>query len=61
MHNLRFIVRLMQQIETALQQGAFASFKNDFLSQYQVTDEEVRLAQKQKWLNSLRYRNDTIS
>jgi queuine tRNA-ribosyltransferase len=59
-HNLRFITRLMQQIESAIQQGTFAAFKNDFLSQYQVTDEEVRLAQKQKWLNSLRHRDDTV-
>jgi queuine tRNA-ribosyltransferase len=56
-HNLRFIVRLMQKIEDAIQQDAFPAFKNDFLSQYQVTDEEVRLAQKQKWLNSPRHHN----
>jgi queuine tRNA-ribosyltransferase len=55
-HNLRFITRLMHQIHTAIQQGTFAAFKSNFLSQYQVTDEEVRLAQKQKWLNSPRYR-----
>jgi queuine tRNA-ribosyltransferase len=58
-HNLRFITRLMQQIEAAIQQGTFTAFKNNFLSQYQVTDEEVRLAQKQKWLNSPRYYNAT--
>jgi queuine tRNA-ribosyltransferase len=57
-HNLRFITRLMQQIENAIQQGTFTSFKNDFLSRYQVTDEEVRLAQKQKWLNSPRQHSD---
>jgi queuine tRNA-ribosyltransferase len=51
-HNLRFITRLMQKIEDAIQQDTFAAFKNYFLSQYQVTDEQVRLAQKQKWLNS---------
>jgi len=56
-HNLRFIIRLMQKMENAIQQGAFFAFKNDFLSQYQVTDEEVRLAQKQKWLNSPRPHN----
>ena len=56
-HNLRFIARLMQKIENAIQQDIFASFKNDFLSRYQVTDEEVRLAQKQKWLNSPRRHN----
>jgi queuine tRNA-ribosyltransferase len=59
-HNLRFIIRLMQQTENAIQHGTFAAFKNDFLSQYQVTDEEVRLAQKQKWLNSPRHQPDTI-
>jgi queuine tRNA-ribosyltransferase len=51
-HNLRFITRLMQKIEAAIEQNNFVAFKNDFLGQYQVTDEEVRLAQKQKWLNS---------
>jgi queuine tRNA-ribosyltransferase len=59
-HNLRFIIRLMQKIEDAIQQGTFVAFKNDFLSQYQVTDEEVRLAQKEKWLNSPRHHDDAI-
>jgi queuine tRNA-ribosyltransferase len=58
-HNLRFIARLIQKIEDAIQQGAFAAFKNEFLSQYHVTDEEVRLTQKQKWLNSPRHHNAT--
>ncbi len=57
-HNLRFIARLIHQIHTAVQQGTFAAFKNEFLSQYQVTDEEVRLAQKQKWLKSPRQYSD---
>ncbi len=57
-HNLRFIARLIHQIHTAIQQGTFDAFKNDFLSQYQVTDEEVRLAQKQKWLKSPRQYSD---
>jgi len=56
-HNLRFITRLMQQIENAIQQGTFAAFKSDFLGRYQVTDEAVRLTQKQKWLNSPRHNN----
>jgi tRNA-guanine transglycosylases, various specificities len=56
-HNLRFITRLVQRIRDAIQQDTFIDFKNDFLSGYQVTDEEVRLAQKQKWLNSPRHHN----
>jgi queuine tRNA-ribosyltransferase len=58
-HNLRFITRLMQKIHSSIQQGDFAKFKNDFLSQYQVTDEEVRLTQKRKWLSSARYSHGT--
>ena len=58
-HNLRFIIRLVQRIGDAIQQGTFASFKNDFLSQYEATNEEVRLVQKQKWLNSPRHRDNT--
>jgi len=48
----------MQRIEDAIRQGTFARFKNDFLDKYQITDEEVRLAQKQKWLNSSRRHKD---
>lgn len=56
-HNLRFITRLMYKIHTATQHGDFAAFKNDFLSQYQVTDEKIRIAQKQKWLDTPRHRD----
>ena len=60
-YNLRFIIRLVQRIENAIQQDTFLDFKNDFLSRYQVTDEEVRLAQKQKWLNSPWHHESAIS
>ena len=51
-HNLRFMVRLMQDIRASIIIGAFDSFRQQFLSSYHVTDEEVRLAQKQKWLKA---------
>lgn len=57
-HNLRFIIRMLQKIQDSIKQNTFSSFKNDFLSHYQVTDEEVRLAQKRKWLNSSRHSDD---
>jgi len=60
-HNLRFITRLMQGIRDAIQQDTFIDFKNDFLSGYQVTDEEVRLAQKRKWLSSPWHHKNAIS
>jgi hypothetical protein len=51
----------MQQVHSAIQQGAFAAFKAEFLDQYRVTDEEVRLAQKQKWLSASRHNCDDVS
>jgi len=60
-HNLRFITRLVQRIKDAIYQDTFIDFKNDFLSGYQVTDEEVRLAQKRKWLSSPWHHKNAIS
>jgi queuine tRNA-ribosyltransferase len=49
-HNLRFIMRLMEQMRQAIVQGGFGEFRREFLENYRTTDEEVRLAQKQQWL-----------
>jgi queuine tRNA-ribosyltransferase len=49
-HNLSFIAGLMDKIRSAIADGAFAAFKDDFLSNYQPTDEPTRLSQKRKWL-----------
>lgn len=52
-HNLRFVTRLLEQIRAAIQEDTFVTFKNEFLGRYQITDEDARLAQKQRWLGSL--------
>ena len=49
-HNLSFITNLMAKIRDAIQDGTFLSFKDNFLSNYQPADEQIRLSQKQKWL-----------
>ena len=49
-HNLHFILRLIEQVRQALIDGCFTTFKEAFLANYRTTNEEVRLAQKQKWL-----------
>ena len=54
-HNLRFITRLVQRIRHAIQVDAFAEFKSEFLSEYRITDEQARLAQKRKWLAAAKY------
>jgi len=51
-HNLTFISRLMRRIRGAIMDGTFGSFQRDFLMGYQPADEQVRIAQKQKWLKS---------
>jgi queuine tRNA-ribosyltransferase len=56
-HNLRFITRLMSNMREAIKAGTFLDFKDNFLARYQVTNESVRISQKQKWLNARRESN----
>jgi len=51
-HNLTFINDLMKRIRESLADGTFESYKEKFLSQYQTTDEQVRVSQKEKWLKA---------
>jgi len=51
-HNLSFISDLMRQIKSAILNGTFSAFKDNFLANYKPTDEQIRLDQKQKWLKS---------
>jgi queuine tRNA-ribosyltransferase len=57
-HNVRFIIRLMENVRNSIQQGTFSEFKETFLSKYRTTNESVRLAQKQKWMDSHRAQSD---
>ena len=49
-HNLSFVTDFMAKIRGAIEDGTFLSLKNNFLANYQPTDEQMRLSQKQKWL-----------
>ena len=51
-HNLRFMARLMQDIRESILNGSFDSFRRQFLARYRITDEGVRIAQKQKWIKA---------
>jgi queuine tRNA-ribosyltransferase len=53
-HNLSFMAGLMERTRTSIREGAFAAFRDSFLTRYRATDEEVRLSQKQKWLKARR-------
>ncbi|MFC1925884.1 tRNA guanosine(34) transglycosylase Tgt [Chloroflexota bacterium] len=49
-HNLHFILNLMEQIRQAILTGSFDTLKKTFLADYRTTSEETRISQKQKWL-----------
>ncbi|HUZ78036.1 MAG TPA: tRNA guanosine(34) transglycosylase Tgt [Chloroflexota bacterium] len=50
LHNLRFLLRLMEEARAAIAAGSFARFRSAFLSDYQLTNQDVRRAQKARWL-----------
>ena len=53
-HNLRFIMRLVDQARQAIREGSFAAFRTRFIEGYVPTDQEVRRLQKDKWLEARR-------
>ncbi|MBN2077105.1 MAG: tRNA guanosine(34) transglycosylase Tgt [Dehalococcoidales bacterium] len=57
LHNLTFINNLMRKIQASINESTFDSYKQEFLSGYQTTNEQVRISQKEKWLKS-RENND---
>ena len=44
-HNIRFMTRLMDQVRSAILDGAFADFRQRFLTGYKLSNQEVRHAQ----------------
>ena len=51
-HNLRFIMRLMEEMRDAVIGNTFDAYASDFLRTYQPANEETRLEQKEMWLAS---------
>ena len=51
-HNVRFIMRLMEQIRRSILDDTFDNFKEAFIQNYQPTDAEIRAEQKKKWLGA---------
>ena len=49
-HNLRFVLRLMERIREAVLEDRFEAFRRSFLSEYQPTNEAARQEQKARWL-----------
>ncbi len=51
-HNLRFIMRLMEEMRAAVVNNTFDAYASDFLRAYQPADEANRSEQREKWLAS---------
>lgn len=51
-HNLRFIMRLMNDMRQAITEDRFDRFQQEFEETYIPTDEAVRQDQKTKWLRA---------
>ncbi len=49
-HNLRFILRLMQEARDAILEDRFDRFRDNFWAEYHPTDEATRRQQKERWL-----------
>ena len=59
-HNVRFIMRLMEQIRRSILDDTFDSFKEAFIQNYQPTDAEIRAEQKKKWLGARQEKHSLI-
>ncbi|MDA1097237.1 MAG: tRNA guanosine(34) transglycosylase Tgt [Chloroflexi bacterium] len=53
-HNLRFVIRLMEEARAAIESGTFGQFRSDFLARYQVSDEVTRDDQRKRWFENQR-------
>ena len=51
-HNLRFVLALMERIRASIFEKRFDAFRRDFLDQYQPANEAARQAQKEQWLQT---------
>ena len=53
-HNLRFVLRLMEEMRAAIMAGCFDSYRAAFTERFVPPDEGMRRTQKLKWLESQR-------
>lgn len=51
-HNLRFVLRLMEEARRAIIQGRFQVFREAFHTRYRPTDEAARVRQKDAWMRA---------
>lgn len=51
-HNLRFILKMMEDMREAIFAGRFESYRRDFHSRFVPTNQAARAEQREKWLRA---------
>ena len=51
-HNVGFLLSLMERIRETISAGTFGAFRDDFLARFQVVDQDVRLRNREAWIAS---------
>ena len=51
-HNLRFVLALMERIRASILEDRFGALRKEFLDAYQPADEAARQRQKEQWLQT---------
>jgi queuine tRNA-ribosyltransferase len=51
-HNLRHVLRLMEEMRAAILEGEFEAYRAEFHRRFVPSDQETRRIQKQKWLEA---------
>ena len=52
LHNLRFILRMMEEMRESIFAGTFEEYRAEFHRRFTPPDQKVRHEQRQKWLDS---------
>ena len=58
-HNLRFVLRMMEEMRAAITDGNFEAYRAEFQRRFVPPDEETRRVQKLKWLKAQRNSRDS--
>ena len=49
-HNLHFMLRLMERVREAIREGRYREFKSEFLARYRISDQQARHKNKEAFL-----------
>jgi len=56
LHNVRWTIKLVEEMRASIRQGVFLEFRDAFLRNYRVVNEVVRVEQRAKWTAAKRLR-----